>query len=180
VAAQLGQNSAPALRFVLLQCSDTIRAVADNSLIWKPNVTVAAVVERAGRFLLVEEQTARGRLFNQPAGHLEPGESLAEAVAREALEETAHSFKPTALLGVYQYHHPGDQVTYLRFAFTGEITGQEAGRALDEGIIHAVWLAPDDIRRDAARHRSPLVMRCIDDYLSGRRYPLAVLHHHAS
>lgn len=154
--------------------------MADNSLIWKPNVTVAAVVERAGRFLLVEEHTSNGRLFNQPAGHLDPGESLTEAVARETLEETAYVFKPTALLGVYQYHHPGDQVTYLRFAFTGEITGQDAGRALDEGIIHAVWLAPDDIRRDADRHRSPLVMRCVDDYLSGRRYPLAVLHHHAS
>jgi 8-oxo-dGTP pyrophosphatase MutT (NUDIX family) len=153
--------------------------VPDNALIWKPNVTVAAVVERAGRFLLVEEHTVRGRLLNQPAGHLDPGESLTEAVAREILEETAYIFKPTALLGVYQYHHPDDEVTYLRFAFTGEITGHEAGRALDEGIIHAVWLAPDDIRREAARHRSPLVMRCIDDYLAGRRYPLAVLHHQA-
>jgi len=137
------------------------------------------VVERAGRFLLVEEHTVRGRLLNQPAGHLDPGESLTEAVAREILEETAYIFKPTALLGVYQYHHPDDEVTYLRFAFTGEITGHEAGRVLDEGIIHAVWLAPDEIRREALRHRSPLVMRCIDDYLAGRRYPLAVLHHHA-
>jgi len=153
--------------------------VPDNALIWKPNVTVAAVVERAGNFLLVEEHTARGRLFNQPAGHLDPGESLTEAVARETMEETAYVFKSPALLGVYQYHHPGDEVTYLRFAFTGEITGHEAGRALDEGIIHAVWLAPDEIRREAARHRSPLVLRCIDDYLAGRRYPLAVLHHHA-
>ena len=180
MATLLGRNAVPAPRFGLLQRSDTIRVVADNSLIWKPNVTVAAVVERAGHFLLVEEHTARGRLFNQPAGHLDPGESLTEAVARETLEETAHVFKPTALLGVYQYHHPGDKVTYLRFAFTGEITGHEAGRALDEGIIHAVWLAPDEIRREATRHRSPLVLRCIDDYLAGRRYPLAVLHHHAS
>jgi len=154
--------------------------VPDNTPIWKPNVTVAAVVERAGRFLLVEEHTAHGRLFNQPAGHLDPGESLVEAVARETREETAYVFKPTALLGVYQYHHPGDEVTYLRFAFTGDITGHEAGRALDEGIIHAVWLAADDIRREASRHRSPLVMRCIDDYLAGRRYPLAVLHHQAA
>jgi 8-oxo-dGTP pyrophosphatase MutT (NUDIX family) len=154
--------------------------VANNPLIWKPNVTVAAVVERDGRFLLVEEHTSHGRLFNQPAGHLDPGESLIEAVERETLEETAYLFKPTALLGVYQYHHPGDQVTYLRFAFTGEIAGHESGRTLDQGIIHAVWLAPDDIRRDAARHRSPLVMRCIDDYLAGQRYPLAVLHHQAA
>jgi 8-oxo-dGTP pyrophosphatase MutT (NUDIX family) len=148
-------------------------------MIWKPNVTVAAVVERDGRFLLVEEETQRGRRFNQPAGHLEPGESLVEAVAREALEESAYTFKPTALLGVYQYHHSGDDVTYLRFAFTGELTAHDAGRALDEGIIRAAWLTPDEIRRDASRHRSPLVMRCIDDYLAGTRYPLAVIHHHA-
>ena len=148
--------------------------------VWKPSVTVAAVAERDGRFLLVEEDTARGRLFNQPAGHLDPGESLLEAVAREALEETAHIFKPTALLGVYQYHSTADDVTYIRFAFTGEITGHDASRHLDKGIVRAVWLAPAEIRLGAARHRSPLVMRCIDDYLAGRRYPLAVLHRQAS
>ena len=146
-------------------------------MIWKPNVTVAAVVERKGRFLLVEEDTSGGRLFNQPAGHLEPGESLAEAVVRETLEETAHAFKPTGLLGVYQYHHPGDDVTYIRFAFTGEITSHDAGRALDVGIVRAAWLTPEEIRRDEPRHRSPLVMRCVDDFLAGRRYPLAVVHH---
>ena len=134
------------------------------------------MAERGGHFLLVEEDTARGRLFNQPAGHLDPGESLLEAVAREALEETAHVFKPTALLGVYQYHSTADGVTYIRFAFTGEITGHDTSRRLDTGIVRAAWLAPDEIRRDAARHRSPLVMRCIEDYLAGRRYPLAVLH----
>jgi 8-oxo-dGTP pyrophosphatase MutT (NUDIX family) len=149
-------------------------------MIWKPSVTVAAVVERDGRFLLVEEDTNRGRLYNQPAGHLDPGESLTEAVVRETLEETAHAFKPTALLGVYQYHHPGDDVTYIRFAFTGEITAHEAGRALDHGIIRAVWLTPQEVRREAARHRSPLVLRCMDDYLAGLRYPLAALHHHES
>jgi ADP-ribose pyrophosphatase YjhB (NUDIX family) len=149
-------------------------------MIWKPNVTVAAVVERDGRFLLVEEDTSGGRLFNQPAGHLEPGESLAEAVARETLEETAYAFKPTGLLGVYQYHHRGDDVTYIRFAFTGKIISHDAGRALDEGIVRAAWLAPEEIRRDASRHRSPLVMRCVDDFLAGRRYPLDVVHHEAS
>ena len=149
-------------------------------MIWKPSVTVAAVVERDGRFLLVEEETDRGRLFNQPAGHLDPGESLTEAVVRETMEETAHAFKPTALLGVYQYHHPGDDVTYIRFAFTGEITAHEAGRALDHGIIRAVWLTPQEIRREAARHRSPLVLRCMDDYLAGLRYPLAALHYQES
>src|SRR5688572_758250 len=99
-------------------------------MIWKPNVTVAAVVERDGRFLLVEEDTERGRLYNQPAGHLDEGESLVHAVARETLEETAHRFEPTELLGVYQYRSGADQVTYLRFAFTGIITGQELDRPL--------------------------------------------------
>ena len=154
--------------------------MSSKNIIWKPNVTVAAIVERDGRFLLVEEHTERGRLFNQPAGHLDPGESLIRAVARETLEETACNFEPTGLLGVYQYHSSADDVTYIRFAFTGKITGPEAGRALDAGIIRAVWLTPQEIRRETARHRSPLVMRCIDDYLAGRRYPLGVLYHHAS
>jgi len=148
-------------------------------MIWKPNVTVAAIVERDGRFLLVEEHTNRGQLFNQPAGHLDPGESLTHAVARETLEETACAFEPTGLLGVYQYPSRADDVTYIRFAFTGTISGPEAGRPLDTGIIRAVWLTPQEIRRDAARHRSPLVMRCIDDYLAGRRFPLDVLCNHS-
>lgn len=150
----------------------------DNG-IWRPSVTVAAVVERDGRFLLVEEETPRGRLFNQPAGHLDPGESLVHAVGRETLEETAHTFQPTGLLGIYQYHSSADGVTYIRFAFTGEIAGHDAERALDHGIIRAAWLTPEEIRRDSGRHRSPLVMRCIEDYLAGRRFPLDVLHHHA-
>jgi len=153
--------------------------VSQNSLIWKPSVTVAAIVERDGRFLLVEEHTNRGQLFNQPAGHLDPGESLTHAVARETLEETACAFEPTGLLGVYQYPSRADDVTYIRFAFTGTISGPEAGRPLDTGIIRAVWLTAQEIRRDAARHRSPLVMRCIDDYLAGRRFPLDVLCHHS-
>ncbi|HUF81133.1 MAG TPA: NUDIX hydrolase [Burkholderiales bacterium] len=148
-------------------------------MVWNPNVTVAAVVERDGRFLLVEEETGRGRLFNQPAGHLDPGESLIRAAGREALEETAHTFEPTGLLGIYQYHSAADGITYLRFAFTGRITAHDAGRALDHGIIRAVWLTPDEIRREETRHRSPLVMRCVEDYLSGRRYPLTLLCHYA-
>ncbi|HZM48071.1 MAG TPA: NUDIX hydrolase [Burkholderiales bacterium] len=146
-------------------------------MVWKPNVTVAAVAERDGRFLLIEEETTRGRLFNQPAGHLESGESLLEAVVREALEESAYSFAPTALVGIYQYRSGAEGVTYLRFAFAGEITGHDPRRALDTGIVRAVWLAPDEIRRDSARHRSPLVMRCIDDYVAGQRYPLSVVYH---
>lgn len=147
-----------------------------QSPVWKPNVTVAAVVQRDGRFLLVEEDTARGRLFNQPAGHLDPGESLTHAVARETLEETAYHFEPTALLGIYQYHSAADGVTYLRFAFTGTITGHAPERALDQGIVRAAWLTPDEIRSEASRHRSPLVMRCIDDYLAGRGCSLSILH----
>ena len=146
-------------------------------MIWKPNVTVAAVAERQGRFLLVEEDTARGRLFNQPAGHLEPGESITAAVIRETLEESAYSFRPTALVGVYQYHSAAESVTYLRFAFAGEVGAHDPHRRLDEGIVRAVWLAPDEARREMTRHRSPLVMRCIDDYLAGCRYPLSLLHH---
>src|SRR5687768_14549646 len=132
-------------------------------MVWKPNVTVAAVIEREGRFLLVEEDTERGRVINQPAGHLEPGESLIEGVARETLEETAHAFTATALLGVYQYHHAAEDVTYLRFAFTGDLTGHEPGRTLDTGIVRAVWLSREEIQRESARHRSPLVMHCVDD-----------------
>ncbi|MGH8641425.1 MAG: NUDIX hydrolase [Burkholderiales bacterium] len=149
-------------------------------MIWKPNVTVAAVVERGGRFLLVEEDTERGRLYNQPAGHLDEGESLLHAVARETLEETAHRFEPTELLGVYQYRSTADKVTYIRFAFTGVVTGHDAARPLDTGIVRAVWLAPEEIRAEASRHRSPLVMRCVDDYLSGKRHPLSVLYHQSA
>lgn len=148
-------------------------------MVWKPSVTVAAVAELDGRFLLVEEHTNRGQRYNQPAGHLDPGESLIDAVRRETLEETACAFEPTGLLGVYQYHSSADDVTYIRFAFTGSISGPESGRALDAGIIRAVWLTPEEIRHETARHRSPLVMRCIDDYLAGRRFPLDVLHHHS-
>ena len=147
-------------------------------MLWKPNVTVAAIVERGGRFLLVEEETDRGRLFNQPAGHLDPDETLLQAVVRETLEETACVFEPAALLGVYQYRQRDSDVTYLRFAFTGEVTARQEGRALDHGIVRAVWLTPDEIRASAGRHRSPLVMRCIEDYLAGQRYPLKLLHHY--
>ena len=149
-----------------------------NADIWKPNVTVAAIVERAGKFLLVEEQTERGLLLNQPAGHLEAGESLVAAVVRETLEETAHRFAPRALLGVYQYRSSQD-ITYLRFAFIGEVTGPDAARKLDAGIVRALWLAPDELRASSARHRTPLVMRCIDDYLAGRRFALDSITHYA-
>ncbi len=147
-------------------------------MVWKPNVTVAAVIERNGEFLLVEEKSAGSTLlFNQPAGHLEKGESLIEAVIRETLEETAYHFKPTAFTGVYQWRHPTKDITYLRFTFTGDITGHDSSRRLDHGIVRAAWFTPEIIRSHAARHRSPLVAQCLDDYLAGKRYPLELLAH---
>ena len=148
-------------------------------MIWKPHVTVAAVIERDGFFLLVEETTDDGILFNQPAGHLDAGESLLAACARETLEETAYHFTPEHLIGVYQWHQPGRERTYLRFAYTGSLTGHEPERALDEGILRAVWQTPDEIRALQARHRSPLVLRCMEDYLAGKRYPLELVTHYA-
>jgi 8-oxo-dGTP pyrophosphatase MutT (NUDIX family) len=142
------------------------------------SVTVAAVVERESRFLLVEEETDEGVRLNQPAGHLESDESLLEAVAREALEETAYQFVPRHLIGVYRWRHPANGVSYVRFAFSGEIVGHEPGRALDQGILRALWLTPEELRAEAPRHRSPLVQRCVQDYLAGRRYPLDLLTHY--
>lgn len=150
-----------------------------NDAIWKPNVTVAAVIERDGKFLLVEEETERGARYNQPAGHLEPDESLVAGAIRETLEESAYHFAPRALLGVYHYRYQPNNVTYMRFAFTGEITGHDEGRVLDAGIIRVVWLAPEDIRACGERHRTPLVIRCVEDYLAGRRFPLDLITHYA-
>lgn len=144
-------------------------------MVWKPNVVVAAVVERDGRFLLVEEDADGAHVINQPAGHLDEGESLLDAVARETLEETAWRFQPEALIGVYRWPHPNRGVTYLRFAFTGRLLAHESGRALDHGILRTLWLTADEVRRERARHRSPQVERCIDDYCAGHRYPLSLL-----
>ncbi|MGE5490406.1 MAG: NUDIX hydrolase [Actinomycetota bacterium] len=148
-------------------------------MIWKPNVTVAAVVERDGKFLLVEEETEFGVRFNQPAGHLECGESLVDAVVREALEETAYDFKPTHLVGIYNWRHPEKDVTYLRFAFGGELRGFHPERKLDDGIIAARWLTLEEARASADRHRSPLILQCIEDSLAGKRYPLELITHYA-
>lgn len=147
-------------------------------MIWKPNVTVAAVVERDGRFLVVEEETDAGHAFNQPAGHLEEGESLVAAVAREVLEETAYHFKPTHLVGIYLWRTPVKDRTYLRFAFGGELRGFEAERKLDDGIIAARWLTLDELKATQARHRSPLVLGCFEDLLAGKSYPLDLLAHY--
>ena len=156
---------------------------ADMSSIWKPSVTVAAIIERDQRFLLVEEETAEGIRFNQPAGHLDPGESLLAAAAREALEETAHEFLPDALVGVYlsryQSSRTNEDVTYLRFAFAGTL-GSVHQRPLDDGILRTVWMSYQEIAASQDKHRSPLVLKCVEDYLAGQRFPLSVLHTHPS
>ena len=151
---------------------------------WKPNVTVAALIERDGHFLLVEEDTADGLRLNNPAGHLDPGESPIQACIREVLEETAHDFTPTAVVGVYlnrfRRTRTGDDITYLRFAFAGQLGTHHGWRALDEGIVRTVWMTPDEIRATRERHRSPLLLRCLDDYLAGKRYPLDLITTDAS
>lgn len=151
--------------------------------VWKPSVTVAAIIERDGRFLLVEEETSDGIRFNQPAGHLDPNESLIEAVARETLEEAAHDFVPSALVGMYMSRYvssrTGLEVTYLRFAFTGEL-GRAHDRKLDHGILRTVWMTRDEMLACEEKHRSPLVLRCVDDYLAGKRAPLSLIYTHPS
>jgi 8-oxo-dGTP pyrophosphatase MutT (NUDIX family) len=146
-------------------------------MIWKPHVTVAAIVERDGRFLLVEEETDEGIQLNQPAGHLERGEALTEAVVREALEETGHVFIPQCLVGVYHWSPPKKDITYLRFAFGGEVAGYDANRTLDTGILGIRWLSFEEIRATADRHRSPMILACVEDWRAGRRHPLELVTH---
>ena len=147
--------------------------------LWKPNVTVAAVVEgtgaHAGRYLLVEEETRDGLRINQPAGHLDPGEGLIDAAIRETLEETAHPFTPTGLLGIYlsqamktKADEPLEPVTYLRFTFVGTVGDPLTSRTLDDGIVRALWLSRDELLACRDRHRSPMVMRCVNDHASGK------------
>ncbi|MDP2030879.1 MAG: NUDIX hydrolase [Thiobacillus sp.] len=144
---------------------------------WLPHVVVAAMVERDGKFLLVEEETSEGLRLNQPAGHWERGETLMDAVRREALEETAHYVEPLALLGCYTTFHERRDITYLRFAYICEAVGFDAERTLDNGIVRAVWLTPAELAAHPVPHRSPLVMRCLQDYLAGRRFPLDFVNH---
>lgn len=147
---------------------------------WKPNVTVAAVIERDGRFLLVEEDTADGLRLNTPAGHLDPAETPEQACEREVLEETAHDFTPTALVGVYMNRfvrtRTGSDITYLRFAFTGDLGRFHEGRALDHGVIRTLWMTLEEIEASAARHRSPMVLQSVRDYLAGQRFGLDMFH----
>ena len=142
--------------------------------VWKPSATVAAVIERAGKFLFVEEISDGRRVLNQPAGHLDLGESLVEACVRETLEETAYAFEPTSLVGIYRWHYAPADNTFLRFAFAGKVGNVDAARRLDTEIVATHWLSRDELAARPEMHRSPLVMRCVDDYLAGRRYPLDV------
>ncbi len=150
---------------------------------WQPSVTVAAIIERDGRFLLIEEETSEGIRINQPAGHLDPHESLEQAVVREALEETAHEFLPEALVGMYMSRYlsksRGRDITYLRFTFCGK-AGRQFDQPLDHGILRTLWLTRDELAACRERHRSPIVLQCVDDYLAGQRTALALLHTHAS
>ncbi len=149
---------------------------------WKPNSTVAAVVERDGRLLMVEEHTAEGLRLNQPAGHLDPGESLQDAAVRETLEETGWRVEPVALLGLYMARYAnakeGVDVTYLRHAFVCRALTHDAARPLDEGIVRAVWMTPDEILAARERHRSPAVARTVLDFVAGRRFPLDLIWTH--
>ena len=150
---------------------------------WKPSVTVAAVMERDGRYLLVEEHTAHGLRWNTPAGHLEPGESPQQGAVREALEETGYAFTPTALLGVYMAASPdaqGQPTTWLRFAYCGTAGACDETRPLDSGIVRAVWLTPAEIEATRALHRSPLVWRCVQDHMAGQRHSLSAVQADAS
>jgi len=141
----------------------------------RPRVTVATIVARDGAFLCVEEETKRGVRINQPAGHLEAGETIVAAAARETLEETGYSVEPTALVGIYRWQMPDSPTTFVRFAFVAEVIAHDPARRLDAGILRACWLDYATLRVREGEHRSPLVMRCFDDYLAGARMPLSLV-----
>lgn len=144
---------------------------------WMPHATVAAIVEDQGKFLLVEEETDRGNRYNQPAGHLEDNESLLAAVVRETMEETAYTFHPEALLGIYHWKHEHNDSTYLRFSYIGRVSNHQPTQALDEGIVRSVWMTVEEMREQAMLMRSPQVLKCVEDYLAGKRYPLEAITH---
>jgi 8-oxo-dGTP pyrophosphatase MutT (NUDIX family) len=148
-----------------------------TGMVWKPDVTVAAVTERDGRFLLVEERAGGRVVINQPAGHLEDGETFLEAVVRETLEETAWIFEPRCIVGVYVWRPEHLSRTFLRVAFAGDLVSHDPTRGLDRGILRTRWLGRTELGHPAARLRSPLVLRCVDDYLAGVRHPLDLISH---
>lgn len=148
-----------------------------SAAIFYPDVTVAAVVLHEGRFLMVEESVRGSIVINQPAGHLEPGESLLQAVVRECCEETAWQIEPECFIGTYLWQAPGTDLHFLRFAFAARAVAHNEGQPLDHGILRALWLNRDELVSESARHRSPLVMQVIDDYLAGQRLPLSAVRH---
>jgi 8-oxo-dGTP pyrophosphatase MutT (NUDIX family) len=151
---------------------------------WKPSVTVAGIIEKEGRYLLVEEHTPKGLMLNNPAGHLDPGESPVQGCIREVLEETAFHFRPTALVGIYLSRFqkpptpddPDEDITYLRFAFTGVLGEFEASRPLDTGIVRTLWMSLEEMRQSHERHRSRLLIQCAEDHAKGMRYPLETIY----
>jgi 8-oxo-dGTP pyrophosphatase MutT (NUDIX family) len=148
-----------------------------TGMTWKPDVTVAAIAERDGKFLCVEERSGGRVVINQPAGHLEDGETFLQAIVRETLEETAWHFEPRAVVGVYVWRPEHAARTFLRVAFAGELVAHEPGRPLDHGILRTRWLARAELASPRLRLRSPLVTQCVDDYLSGARHPLSLITH---
>jgi 8-oxo-dGTP pyrophosphatase MutT (NUDIX family) len=154
--------------------------VETKPMCWTPHATVATIVERDGRFLVVEERSDNRRVFNQPAGHVEEDETLVAAAIRETLEETGCQVRPDCLIGLYTYKAPANGVTYYRFCFAATLLDQQAGRQLDDDIIAAHWLTRDELAQRPGQLRSPLVLRCIDDYLAGRRYPLEFVTEHSA
>ncbi|MCK9608604.1 MAG: NUDIX hydrolase [Methylomonas sp.] len=144
-------------------------------MVWKPHVTVAAVIQKNQRYLLVEETTDNGIAFNQPAGHLEPGEDLISAIKREVLEETAWQFQPEALVAVQLWRKTPDFPSFVRFCFTGSVHSHNPDQALDTGILATHWLSHQEIMAKRDQLRSPLVLICVDEYLKGQHHPLSLL-----
>ena len=144
-------------------------------MVWKPHATVAAIIERDNQFLMVEETVHGQHVVNQPAGHLDPDESLIDAVIRETQEETAWQFSPEAVTGIYLWKHPDNGESFLRIAFCGSCDNHDESQALDDGIDAAVWMTREQLLQQAVTLRSPMVIDCIDDYLAGKRYPLDCL-----
>lgn len=144
---------------------------------FQPDLTVAAVIERDGQFLLIEERVDNRLVFNQPAGHVERNESLIDAAIRETLEETAWAFQPEALVGIYLWDQPEKQRSFLRFTFCGQVGSHDPQRPLDRGIKRTMWMDRHQVLARSARLRNPMVLKCIDDYLVGRRYPLDLIQH---
>lgn len=144
-----------------------------------PHITVACVIEKDGKFLIVEEKASGKRVYNQPAGHVEAGETLIAAAIRETREETGWTVKPTALLGLYVYTSPHNQVTYYRTCFVAEALEHNPDQGLDDGIIQTLWLSSEELQAQSTKWRSPIVYQSIEDYLNGKRFSLDCIYEHS-